>query len=236
MKYRTFIYWGIGIFIVWLMSGYLMTCFWGTSGRGQAGDMFGAINSLFSGLAFAGIIFTIIIQREELKLQREELKLQREEVAKSTKELAGQKESMIIQRFENTFFNMISAHDTIVSSAYIDDTDPQGKALLDQYYEYIESYITHGESITDAMERYTPIIKNINLCYTNFVFILQYVANQASIDDSAKKNYVDILIAQLSRGQIGFYYCYAQMKEEKGDIRAQQELLLLNAYKINKFM
>ncbi|MDR6554663.1 hypothetical protein [Paenibacillus qinlingensis] len=41
--------------------------------RGTFGDMFGAVNSLFSGLAFAGIIYTIYLQRKELTLQREEI-------------------------------------------------------------------------------------------------------------------------------------------------------------------
>ena len=45
--------------------------------------MFGSINALFSGLAFAGIIYTILLQRKELELQREELKLTREEIKKS---------------------------------------------------------------------------------------------------------------------------------------------------------
>ncbi|MCF6347514.1 MAG: hypothetical protein L3J20_04340 [Flavobacteriaceae bacterium] len=31
--------------------------------RGTFGDMFGSINALFSGLALAGIIFTILLQR-----------------------------------------------------------------------------------------------------------------------------------------------------------------------------
>ena len=33
--------------------------------RGQFGDMFGAVNAFFSGLAFAGIVFTINTQRGE---------------------------------------------------------------------------------------------------------------------------------------------------------------------------
>jgi hypothetical protein len=41
--------------------------------RGTFGDMFGSVNALFSGLALAGIILTILLQRKELKLQREEL-------------------------------------------------------------------------------------------------------------------------------------------------------------------
>ncbi len=42
----------------------------GTIGeRGQAGDLYGSINALFSGLAFAGVIVAILLQREELALK-----------------------------------------------------------------------------------------------------------------------------------------------------------------------
>lgn len=44
---------------------------------------FSAINSLFAGFAFAGMIYTIILQSKELQLQREELSLTRSELAKS---------------------------------------------------------------------------------------------------------------------------------------------------------
>ena len=40
---------------------------------GVFGDSFGLLTSLFSGLAFYGIIVTILLQREELQLQRVEL-------------------------------------------------------------------------------------------------------------------------------------------------------------------
>ena len=45
--------------------------------------MFGAVNSLFSGLAFAGVIFTIYLQKTELSLQRKELELTRVQLARS---------------------------------------------------------------------------------------------------------------------------------------------------------
>jgi hypothetical protein len=51
--------------------------------RGTFGDMFGSVNSLFSGLAFAGVIYAILLQSKELELQREELKLTREELSQS---------------------------------------------------------------------------------------------------------------------------------------------------------
>jgi len=55
----------------------------GIEARAQFGDMFGAVNALFSGLAFLGIIYTIYLQRNELALQRGELKLTRDELNRS---------------------------------------------------------------------------------------------------------------------------------------------------------
>ena len=42
---------------------------------GVLGDSFGALNALFSGIAFAGLIIAILYQREDLILQRNELRL-----------------------------------------------------------------------------------------------------------------------------------------------------------------
>lgn len=45
--------------------------------RGLFGDSFGSINALFSGLALAGVIYTLVLQRYELELQRKELETTR---------------------------------------------------------------------------------------------------------------------------------------------------------------
>jgi hypothetical protein len=37
--------------------------------RGQFGDMFGVVNTLFTGLAFAGLIYTILLQRKDFEMQ-----------------------------------------------------------------------------------------------------------------------------------------------------------------------
>ena len=71
---------GFAVFILWVIGG--LATYW-MSERGTLGDMFGAINALFSGLAFAGVIYTILLQRKELELQREELVSTREELARS---------------------------------------------------------------------------------------------------------------------------------------------------------
>lgn len=63
------------------LSGMIINQF--VKDRGTYGDMFGMANALFSGLAFAGILITILMQRKELKLQRLDLELTREELKKS---------------------------------------------------------------------------------------------------------------------------------------------------------
>ena len=110
--------------------------------RGAFGDMFGAIGALFSGLAFAGLIVTMLQQRDDLKNQKDEIELQRkeielqrkdleaqtealrlqkEEIAQTNKELQLQRSEMetqnktiMLQRFENTFFNMLDMQRGIV--------------------------------------------------------------------------------------------------------------------------
>ncbi|MBI9084695.1 MAG: hypothetical protein JEZ11_13955 [Desulfobacterales bacterium] len=71
-------------------------CYWylvGNEFRGTFGDMFGTINALFSGLAFAGVIYTILLQTQELKYQREDNAMTREQLKRSAQ---AQEESMNI--------------------------------------------------------------------------------------------------------------------------------------------
>lgn len=85
-KYRNLLFLLIAVFIFWLVAElipYYRFKDWAV--RGQYGDSFGAINSLFSGLAFAGIIYTIILQQKELRLQRKELFYTRKELERSSK-------------------------------------------------------------------------------------------------------------------------------------------------------
>ncbi len=91
--------------------------------KGLFGDSFGAVNALVSALAFAGVIVSLYLQRKDLKLQRHDLKLQREELEMTRKEMEKQTEqyevqnkTLRVQRFENTFFQMLSQYQEVVNS------------------------------------------------------------------------------------------------------------------------
>lgn len=88
-----------GVLLVWALSGYFISMWFGKpDGGGTFGDMFGAINALFSGLAFAGLIYTITVQKEELIEQRKAIKMQTNELELQVTAINMQTEELALQR------------------------------------------------------------------------------------------------------------------------------------------
>jgi hypothetical protein len=84
INYRPLVILFIVVFITWLVSFIVvLSTIKDWNARGNFGDSFGGINALFSGLAFAGIIYTILLQKKELTLQRQELVDTRVELRRS---------------------------------------------------------------------------------------------------------------------------------------------------------
>ena len=63
----------------WAATWFLMIAYvpGDSMGRGEFGDMFGVFTSLMSGLTFAGLVYTILLQRQQMLQQREEISLTR---------------------------------------------------------------------------------------------------------------------------------------------------------------
>lgn len=100
----------LGVFFIWLIALFSTNWWFGDWAKSAPfGDSFGAINALFSGLALGGIIYTIFLQKKELGLQRKELRATREE-------FKIQNRTLRLQRFESTFFNLLSLHHQITDS------------------------------------------------------------------------------------------------------------------------
>lgn len=60
--------------ILWAANWFLLTKYVpDTAKQGQFGDMFGAVNALFTALAFAGLTYTVFLQRDQLALQQREI-------------------------------------------------------------------------------------------------------------------------------------------------------------------
>lgn len=96
------------------------------SNRGSYGDLFGFANTLFSGLAFVGVIAAILIQSEELKLQRNELQ-------ETRAEFEQQNATLKKQAFENTFYQLIANSNSILHSINAGYFKRNNKYLLTQH-------------------------------------------------------------------------------------------------------
>ena len=67
---KLFLYSATCVFALWTVSGIVIYCYFPPTQRGEFGDMFGAINSLFSGLAFAAVVVNLVNQQQQLKQSR----------------------------------------------------------------------------------------------------------------------------------------------------------------------
>lgn len=98
----------IVICIFLFIIGMIGTWIW-TDKPNEFGDSAGVVNALFSALAFAGVIYAIILQKEELEDQRQVMIDQREEMEQ-------QNSTMIRQRFEATLFQMLNLQQELIGA------------------------------------------------------------------------------------------------------------------------
>lgn len=114
------------VFLIMFISALcVFKCIGGWEQRGQFGDLFGVVNALFSGLAFAGLIITIRQQHQDLEYQKQAIEQTNQEMRSQTKEFDKQNETLRIERFENTFFKMLEVQQGIVNDFYEVDTYKQ---------------------------------------------------------------------------------------------------------------
>jgi len=154
-------YWLPAIIIfIWLTYFFIMPIFIGLpSSPGEYGEMFGPLNTLFSGLAFVGLLIAIAYQRLELKLQRKELTLQRIELAQTNKELTKQRKQLEIQsstlkreNFESTFFRLLELHNSILES--ITFIEQNGRNGISQIFGEINKSLASSLKISNYITTY----------------------------------------------------------------------------------
>lgn len=193
---------------------------------GKFGDSFGALNTLFSGLAFVGLIYAILLQREDLRIQSKELELTRQELRAQRGEFAEQNATMRIQRFENTLFNMISMHNQILESIVIFQKQTIGwNASSEEHIRYsgsaafriiYEDFKTQYENERKSNKNDVESINNsYNNIFTKYREILPHYLRSLYrifkfIDETnqieTKKFYTDIVRSKISDPELMILY------------------------------
>lgn len=207
------------IFILWILSWILlMTYLPDQTIRGQFGDMFGAVNSLFSGLALCGVVYTIFLQYESNKTAEYQFKFNH---------LID-----IVNRQVDTFNNRI------IEFSF---THPEKSSIkFDTAIEYYRTISTNEEDLTN----FIAINKEIIFSIIPFIFqsnkFVYELINEESISEKDKSRLKDLFFRSQNRNIIDFYTlntkCILYEKEEMKDLSEDLKAIQLEIFNIRKSM
>lgn len=113
---------------------------------GPFGDTYGALNTLFSGLAFAVLILSLFLQRKELEAQRIELEAQRQEIKESNTIAEAQRK--------------ITEQQATLIEQQIKDANVQSFYQL--LFQYLEEKNRKVESLGNSQYSGVHILQNFN--------------------------------------------------------------------------
>jgi Putative phage abortive infection protein len=211
-KYRGLIISSLAITIVWALSGYILYIIYPeNTAHGTFGDMFGAVNALFSGLAFAGLFFTIKLQQQQ----------------------------NLVQNFESTFFHLLGLFNDIINNmdykkakgrdCFI-EFDALVKHLLNSELRASSTSIIHEKIIDDAYIKFNKQTNTeLGHYFRTLYNIVKYVHN-SHINSKNKQFYINILRAQLSNQELLllFYNSLSMMGKQKFKPLIEEFALLKN--------
>lgn len=180
---------------------------------GPYGDFVaGTLVPVLTFASFLMIVATLGMQKEQLELQRRELRSSIDEMKATRKEFEVQNKTLSIQRFENTFFNMVSLHNQIIESIhYGGQYQKDGRKAITPIFTYFKQ--TYQRSLRNNLFEGEEEINRIKIAYKEFFKytepelghyfrnlyrIIKFINQSTILEFEDKKTYVGIIKAQLS--------------------------------------
>lgn len=231
------------------LMGFIVVVFvWAAYGLWQEASntdrSFDRLNTLFSGLAFWGLVLAIFLQKRELELQRYELAKTREQIQGQKEQLESQALTLKQQRFESTFFSLLDLFIGVIGSMEVTVTG-EGRPIVFKgrecftrlYYDFQREYqnIQHTTQSADhkalciaaydAFADHKQVV--IGHYFRTFYNIVKFI-DKSPIED--KQTYINILRAQLSSSELNllFYNCVSNYGSHKFKPYVEQFGLLEN--------
>lgn len=209
--------------VTWPISG------WSLDRAGAFGDSFGVLTSIFTGLAFMGLMSTVFLQREELQLNRKELE-------ETRNELKLQSLTFNHQRFESSFYQLLSLYKENLRELSIRKVGSQSERIFgidalnylnkrfddacmglrafsndispeaqDEYFYHLFSMI---QSVYFRQSRYVETLANI----------LILVEDELE-SEQRKQAYWRIVVSQLTAYEVKYIYYQALASPDYGVLR-----------------
>lgn len=203
------LFWRMIVFIVVVFNAIVILtklyC-WGEAG-------YTALGSLFTALAFAGMIATVLLQRIELKEQRKELHAQRQELEGQKEELKIQNRTAQLQRFENSFFHLLDNFRKTVAAMRAESVPYKGhssytdvsiafRATIISRMIYYQKW-SKKEIFLDINNEVTSLPESCKKFFYEYYLIVHFILNHAAFaaNKSEVNNYLAMLNTVLGPGE-----------------------------------
>ncbi|MGR3749575.1 putative phage abortive infection protein [Paracoccus sp. (in: a-proteobacteria)] len=220
---------------LWCANFYFAIYFpWGetdNTNRGTFGDVFGVVNSIFSGFAFIGVAWSISMQRDELRITREDRDDTRKILEAQQTNLEQQNESNKIARFETTFFQLFQSFRDMIADFYLDAftanfTDHHGDQQLVTIKEssghavfkgycgivtlYYHRHRNQDTNLAKADSLYFAFVKlhhthgdDVGRYFRTLYTLMDFI-DSSDLNDDQKRFYTKLVRAQLSQEESTF--------------------------------
>lgn len=164
--------------------------------KGQLGDSYGIINSIFSGMAFIGVILTLYFQQKELINQQDQID--------------NQKKTENQRQFESIFFKLFEIHNNLINSLNFNESAQiYGRQCFDKINTLISTKIINifnnstlnfnqkeeinFDEVKNEIETWYCLKMNY---YGSLFYILRFIENNEK--DLSVKQCLDIFISSIS--------------------------------------
>ncbi len=199
--------------------------------RGQFGDSFGVLNSLFSGLGFGGLIITLLYQQKQISHQKEESKVRREFEE--------------VQHYEEVFYRILSIYSKTLDEVISKKGDLVGRQVLrgsiDRVYSSLRTHnvnaisqVLQGKYEKKKLSKEESLlidyvyfrnfkilsveIEKQNRLVETFKLLLRHTARSLPIHLDGKP-YFDLIKSQLNHTEASYFFLVALTFEDEADFR-----------------
>ncbi|EKM5761164.1 putative phage abortive infection protein [Cronobacter turicensis] len=220
------------LYLIFLIDLVLPAGMFTIESAGVFGDSFGILTSLFSALAFIGVLLTYAAQKEESKLQKIELQESRTEFKK--------------QGFENTFFQLLKQHADFIKNLEVTGVrmPKDGRQVMGDIFLHLRRCMTNRDvkdfnpeegikkSFDDLLQSEGDRISQ----YLGIVFILLRFLSESEIED--KDIYIRLIKAQLYKSELFVIFYYAltpkgeHFKKYIAEFKLMENLLQQELYQV----
>ena len=199
--------------------------------RGQFGDSFGVLNSLFSGLGFGGLIVTLLLQQKQIRQQE--------------KQITAQQENDLTRHYEDTLYHLLSKHQETLSEVSNSRANLRGRSVLrgstDRVFEALKKegvhLIPHAIQERYNSGRLTPedSLELDYLYFRNFKILSVEIDRQARLIETLKvllrhlvyrapshislEPYKALVFSQITHVEISYFFLVALAFKNEAPLR-----------------